>query len=90
MHSTDIPKETAREKATRIWRNNEIIRSLNQPTATVQQPAPSKLRNEILSILNSKNTEIIKNYIIMLNIRKRKLLKEKLRRLMEAEQSDER
>jgi hypothetical protein len=90
MSSTiDPPTETARERAARIWHNNQILRKSqdHEPQPTEQHNAPT-LRREILKILSQRSNDTIRNYIISINERRRRLLKEKLRRLR-AEQSSE-
>jgi hypothetical protein len=91
MYNIDDPnKETARERAKRIWNNNRIIR---ESQATDQSPQPTRhnastLKHEILKIFADKNQETLRNYIIAINERRRRLLREKLRRLR-AESEDE-
>jgi hypothetical protein len=86
----DPPTETARERAARIWHNNRIIRESqdHEPQPTDQQHNAPTLRREILKILSQRSNDTIRNYIISINERRRRLLKEKLRRLR-AEQSSE-
>jgi len=90
MYNIDDPnKETARERAARIWHNNRIIRESQSQDHEPQQTAPAPtLRREILKILSQRNDNTLRNYIIAINERRRRLLKEKLRRLR-AEQSNE-
>jgi len=88
--SIDTPtKETARERASRIWHNNKVIREIksqdHEPQPTHHAPT---LKREILKILSQKNNDTLRNYMIAINERRRRLLKEKLRRL-KAEQSNE-
>jgi hypothetical protein len=82
------PKETARERAMRKWRNHHILKQVvadGVEPATMKWHNSSKLKKEILAIFRTKNTDILMNYMIAIKLRRRKLLKEKLRRLRESE-----
>jgi hypothetical protein len=89
-------KETARQRAMRIWRNHYI----QHHTTNDQDPLPinesieedtrinkftSSLKREISSIINEHNYRSIAYYIILIKQRRRKLLQEKLRRLKQQE-----
>jgi hypothetical protein len=81
---TDTRKESARQRATRIWHNERIIRHLRHHEEPPQhQKVPQTLRYELMQIFSTKNQETIRHYIIAINERKRRLLKEKLKRLKE-------
>jgi hypothetical protein len=97
MHD-DTRKESARERAMRKWRNHQVQRAAmadgpesikesmkNEP----KRNESTKLRIEILKIFNEKNTNILANYMIAINIRRKQLLEEKLRRLRLVESNDE-
>lgn len=89
MH--DIPLESARQRAMRIWRNSRILAD-KQPTTDKEKPLPYRyvrLRREIMSVFNSKNQEVVEQYAIALNQQYKRLLREKLRRLENMEQNDE-
>jgi hypothetical protein len=91
----DIPTqlETAEERATRMWRNNHITKSITQPQANVQKPStiaqsdPSLARlkrvfhKEIMSVFVSNKENLITQYLASIAHQKRKLMLEKLRRL---------
>jgi hypothetical protein len=82
-------KESARQRATRKWHNERIIRQLqNHPEPSQHQKVPQTLRYELMQIFSAKNQETIRHYIIAINERKKRLLREKLRRL-KAEQTSE-
>jgi hypothetical protein len=85
------PLETAEERAARIWRNNQITRSITQ-NETVNIPQPCTTDAEIRSlgrsirkfalevfIQNKKNK--INYYVASIKSQKRRLMLEKLRRL---------
>jgi hypothetical protein len=91
----DIPNqlETAEERATRMWRNNVITKSIQQPEAKVQQPSttiqhdPSLARikrifhKEIMSVFETNRRNVIMQYQASIAHQKRILMLEKLRRL---------
>jgi hypothetical protein len=79
-------KESAKDKAMRIWRNSRLIKDY-RPPITEEQPEhiiepPSRIRVEITKIVIEKNADMVRNYAAALTVRRRKLLKEKLRRLI--------
>jgi hypothetical protein len=93
LKDLEPPKESARDKAERIWRNNQIINNY-RPRATSQKPEPTllekinpessrRIKCEIEKILAQKHDNMIRNYVISLKVRRHKLLKEKLKRLLE-------
>lgn len=100
MYNTDQPKETARKRAARIWHNHAIIRDIQakgqytiiddngQPDWEKKNKTPTSIRREILGIFAKQSNDTIRNYIISINERRKKLLREKLRRL-KAEHGDE-
>jgi hypothetical protein len=85
--------ETAEERATRMWRNNHIVKSIQQPETISQQPltiAQSDVslarlkrmfRKEILSVFEGHQAEIIAKYKASIAHYRRRLMIEKLRRL---------
>jgi hypothetical protein len=80
----DQPKESARERATRKWHNNRVIHKIktttdHEPQMPVQQP--STMRKEIMKIFAERDNQTMRNYILSIQSRRIKLLKEKLRRL---------
>jgi hypothetical protein len=91
----DLPTqlETAEERATRMWRNNHITKSITQPQAKIQQPStitqsdPSLARlkrvfhKEIMSVFETNRTNVITHYQVSIAHQKRILMLEKLRRL---------
>jgi hypothetical protein len=91
----DIPNqlETAEMRATRMWRNNVITKSIQQPEAKVQQPStidhydPSLARikrvlhKEIMSVFETNRRNVIMQYQASIAHQKRILMLEKLRRL---------
>jgi hypothetical protein len=91
----DIPNqlETAEERATRMWRNANITKSITRPQAKVQQPStiaqfdPSLARikrvfhKEIMSVFVSNKENLITQYLASIAHQKRRLMLEKLRRL---------
>jgi hypothetical protein len=82
MLTNDVPKESARDKATRKWRNNAILReAIGNIDSNLPIEPPSRIRREILAIFRTQSADVIRNYMISLNGRYKKLLKEKLRRL---------
>jgi hypothetical protein len=89
--------ETARERARRIWRNSWIQKQVTIVDDTSDPDwerildedrrlnnMRSKLTVEINKIINQKNRKIIENYKISIQARRRRLLREKLRRLQES------
>jgi len=83
--------ETARERATRIWRNQWIQR---QSQLHQQEPSPSieqerllnQGRTKLIRAINKvfdehKHTLTLEYYKLAINSRRRKLLEEKLKRL---------
>jgi hypothetical protein len=94
----NVTKETARQRAIRIWHNNWIQQNAKAPDdiddsysvkALYEERLMNKLRTklakEILKIFNKRNRTIIENYKISIQARKRRLLTEKLRRLQASE-----
>lgn len=84
MKDLDQPKESARAKATRLWHNNRVIHNIKTSTDEPQQiqvQRPSSMRMEILKIFTEQNEYTVRNYILSIQARRIKLLKEKLRRL---------
>jgi hypothetical protein len=80
------PRESARARAARIWWNNHVIKQTQQnkdPLTTTPPRQIKALIRDILSNMIISNNEIIKQYNIVLNERRRRLLKEKLKRLQE-------
>ena len=83
---TDPPKESARQRAERIWRNNAIMHQYKRKPQTIDESSTQKhlnsiIRREILAIFHERNDGTIMKYITSINVRRRALLKEKLRRL---------
>jgi hypothetical protein len=88
-------KESARERAQRIWRNNQIQKESmaideSDVQALIDQSQQDKRFNTIRAkllrsmkqiISNTQHIETIQLYKASLMIRKRKLLEEKLKRL---------
>lgn len=94
LMSEDPPIETARERATRIWRNHyiqhhyTIIDDTSDPNwkKIVEQDKRlnsirSKISRMILTVLLGKNDKAITYYRLALEARHRRLLKEKLKRI---------
>ena len=82
------PRESARERAARIWHNAQIIKLKQQKKDPLTTTPPRKIKaiiRELLSNMAINNNEIMKNYAIVLNERRKRLLKEKLKRLQEQE-----
>jgi hypothetical protein len=91
---TDPIKETARQRAMRTWRNQQIQRrSIKSDTTEYDKiddeerrwnVSRSKLVAEIMSIFDKQKHDItVTYYLAVIRARKRKLLIEKLRRLRE-------
>ena len=77
----DEPKqESARDRATRKWHNNRVMR---ESITTDEKPIVTSptLRYEIMTIFKEKHQKTLMQYIIAIQERRRRLLKEKLRRL---------
>lgn len=92
MTMVDKPiNETARQRASRMWRNNYIqLHTLAELEAPIDEvieedkklnAVRSRLSKVIRSILSNKNDKAINYYVVALRERRRRLLKEKLRRL---------
>jgi hypothetical protein len=93
-------KETARQRAQRIWRNNfiqhyNIIDDTSDPdwNKIIEEDKQlntirARVSHEVRKIIYSKNTEIVTHYIISLRERRRRLLKEKLARLQKSETNE--
>jgi hypothetical protein len=79
----DHPKESARERATRKWHNNRVIHKIKtSEDEPIQIPIiTTSMKKEILKIFTEKDNQTIRNYILSIQSRRIKLLKEKLRRL---------
>jgi|SRR6516165_4038857 hypothetical protein len=85
------PLETAEEKAQRKWRNNSILDKVNKlnqieripvnEPSTVNESILRKFKRDIREMLLHNPREIITKYILSIQSRKNRLLKEKLRRL---------
>jgi hypothetical protein len=88
MDDIDLSKETARERATRMWRNAHIQRTMgHEPQTYDHTPQGNKLRAHIIKLLTSKNNTTLHNYLISIEMRRRSLLAEKLRRLRAQQES---
>jgi hypothetical protein len=75
-------KETARERARRIWANAQVQKfATNEPQPINKYTKSNKLRRHILQILTTKNDSLLHRYIISIEMRRRALLYEKLKRL---------
>jgi hypothetical protein len=80
--------ESARNKAMRRWHNNYVNHSA-KPQYTedekqiLRHEPPTSIAREILSIIRQKNSDMMLNYMISIEARRRSLLREKLRRLKE-------
>jgi vacuolar-type H+-ATPase subunit H len=87
----ELPKESARQRAQRIWRNNHIQKWAKYPEqidSTIIED--EKRSNQIMARINrsirevlteSNHTKAVSYYMELIRLRKRRLLKEKLRRL---------
>jgi hypothetical protein len=99
----DIPKESAQQRATRIWNNARIQRSTIKPIYDTNHDAAEYLKNheaqlnrtlskfnkELREIMLNNAKENIRNYRDALKAQHITLLKEKLRRLQLKEQENE-
>jgi hypothetical protein len=91
--------ETARQRATRIWRNAWIqgqseLQNQEQPIATIQEQERllNQERTKLIAAVNKifeeqKHTFNLAYYKLVISRRRRRLLEEKLRRL-ESQQHD--
>jgi hypothetical protein len=87
----DDPKlETPLQKAERTWHNGQIIRKImNKIDEEFPQPidnvsferALNTFKKEFRALLINKSTNMLAQYLIVITNRKRRLLKEKLKRL---------
>jgi hypothetical protein len=86
----EAPPETARERATRIWRNAWIqgrTEIHQEETSNIEEERhlnqfKTKLVRSIKEILaDSKHIQSVEHYLALIQYRKRKLLMEKLKRL---------
>jgi hypothetical protein len=88
-------KESARERATRIWHNARIQRSVAQSKTDEEKEIKqtithirhvdrsiTQLKIEIRKLFEQKPNNIIMGYYLALKNQRRKLLEEKLRRLL--------
>lgn len=86
--------ETAEERARRYWRNNRILSQINEEQSEIEesinQPIVptnnyleqlAKFKYDIRRIILQRPTEMLTQYLIAIQVRKNKLLREKLRRL---------
>ena len=91
MQDLDPHKESARQRATRKWRNNQVLKESQatgqEPQTTNQTPNlnTSRMRKMILEIISEHTNDRLQYYMSVIDIRRRRLLKEKLRRLKETE-----
>jgi hypothetical protein len=88
----EIPKESAQQRANRIWNNARLQRKLvpttKSPSLIAVQDEQfdrvlARFKTEIRSIMLGPQRNNLNNYLIALQIKHKALLKEKLRRLME-------
>jgi len=97
----DGPKETARQKASRLWHNRYVQSHITIIDDTSEpdweriiaedkqfQKVRSQLASEVCKIFSTNNDSIINKYMVMLRVRKIRLLQEKLRRLKESEANE--
>lgn len=85
------PKETAEEKAQRYWRNNRIISQITETSDSEVTPVTPTQNNHLRQLLEFKRdlrelilirpTQALNNYLISIQAKKNRLLREKLRRL---------
>lgn len=85
------PKETAEEKAQRYWRNNALIRHITETSEEMIGPITPTQNNHLRQLLEFKRdlreliltrpTQALNNYLISIQAKKNRLLREKLRRL---------
>lgn len=94
----DPTKESAMERASRIWQNAKIQRkyaisdNIKVDLNKVEKEYDERRMNstlarfsaEVKEIVNSNNQNMIKQYLATIRHKKYKLLKEKLRRLKES------
>ena len=97
MLKDDPPeRETAEERAQRYWRNNQVIARILEREKHIEEeidiapPQPPlnnylhqlrKFKRDIKNIVSQRPTEMLTQYLISIQSRKNKLLKEKLKRL---------
>jgi hypothetical protein len=83
LEHPEIPKETARQRARRIWSNNKLSKEYKNPSSKQQTQPPTRMKSELIKILYNREYDTVKYYLIALRARKRKLLKAKLARIIE-------
>jgi hypothetical protein len=96
MEHDPTSHETVEEKAKRYWRNNQIIANskeeqiqpTNQPPINNYLWQLHKFKSDIQQMIIQRPTEILLKYLIDIQSRKNKLLREKLKR-MERSNDDE-
>jgi hypothetical protein len=96
IHMSDrptVPVETAEERATRMWRNNEITRKLKSDPKAMdhhqtildekanERDIAFKIKKYALEIFNTNKQSKIAMYRAALKHQRRRLLLEKLKRL---------
>jgi hypothetical protein len=81
----DEKRESARERAARIWHNGYILRNQKYDEPQIVDQCQSTVKREIMKLLKTKDDEIVHKYKIVINLRLIMLLREKLRRLKESQ-----
>jgi hypothetical protein len=77
----DAPKETARERAARIWRNNQITKSIQEePDEIIEEPLTitdeqldqitARFRREMRKIIKQRTHKSLLHYLIMKRLKR--------------------
>jgi hexokinase len=76
----DAPKETARERAARIWRNNQIQQKIQELDEIIEEPLTitdeqldqitARFRREMRKIIKQRTHKSLLHYLIMKRLKR--------------------